>query len=140
MEKEKSGKTTLVIPCSGIGKVHGLIGREAAYEIIDRIAPDTTETLCLALLVTGDEDAVAKVGSHPCVTIDGCPKMCAQKNVEMAGGQITKAVRVVDAFKNHRGAQPGTATKLSEEGWTIAHEIAEETARAVCGGATGGTL
>jgi len=47
-------------------------------------------------------------------------------------------VRVVDAFKNHRGAQPGTATKLSEEGWTIVHEIADETARTICGDATGG--
>jgi uncharacterized metal-binding protein len=138
MKTEASGGPTLVIPCSGIGKVHGLIGREATYEVVERLAPDITDTLCLALLVTGDEDAVAKVRSHSCVTIDGCPKACSQKNVEMAGGQVTKAVRVVDAFKNHRGAQPGTATKLSEEGWTIVHEIADETARTICGDATGG--
>ena len=138
MKTEIHGGPTLLIPCSGIGKVHGLISREATYEIVDRLAPDTTDTLCLALLVTGDEEALAKVRSHSCITIDGCPKACSQKNVEMAGGQVTKAVRVVDAFKNHRGAQPGTATKLSDEGWTIVHEIADETARAIRGETTGG--
>ena len=138
MKTEIHGGPTLVIPCSGIGKVHGLISREATYEIIDRLAPDNTDTLCLALLVIGDEEALAKVRSHSCITIDGCPKACSQKNVEMAGGQVTKAVRVVEAFKNHRGAQPGTATKLSEEGWTIVHEIADETARTIRGETTGG--
>jgi uncharacterized metal-binding protein len=138
MKTEASGGPTLVIPCSGIGKVHGLIGREATYEVVERLAPDTTDTLCLALLVTGDEEAVVKVRTHSCITIDGCPKACAQKNVEMAGGKVTKAVRVVDAFKNHRGAQPGTATKLSEEGWAIVQEIADETAHAIRGDSTGG--
>ena len=138
MKTKANGGPTLVVPCSGIGKVHGLIGREATYEIVDRLAPEITRTLCLALLVTGDEEAVAKVRSHSCITIDGCPKACAQKSVEMAGGQVTKAVRVVEAFKNHRGAQPDTATKLSEEGWSIVHEIADETARAICGDTKGG--
>jgi uncharacterized metal-binding protein len=138
MKAKANGGPTLVIPCSGIGKVHGLIGREATYEIIDRLTPGTADTLCLALLVTGDEESAAKVRTHSCITIDGCPKACAQKNIELAGGKVTKAVRVVDAFRNHRGAQPGTATKLSEEGWTIVHEIADETARAICGDITEG--
>ena len=114
----------LVIPCSGIGKVHGLIGREAAYLVTDELAPKETDTLCLALLVKGDCDAVAAVQSHPCITIDGCPKACAQKNVEMAGGRVAKALQVTEAFKNHRGAKPGNATALSDEGWAITRDIA----------------
>ena len=35
----------LVIPCSGIGKVHGLIGREATYLVTDELAPEKTATL-----------------------------------------------------------------------------------------------
>jgi uncharacterized metal-binding protein len=138
MKTKTHSEPTLVIPCSGIGKVHGLISREATYEIVDRLGADTADTLCLALLVTGDEEALAAIRSHACITIDGCPKACSQKNVEMAGGQVRKAVRVVDAFMNHRGAKPGTAAKLSEEGWTIVHDIADETARAICGETTGG--
>jgi len=123
--------TVLVIPCSGIGKVHGLISREATYLVIDELAPEQTKTQCLALLVKGDADAVSAVRSHPCITIDGCPKACAQKNVEMAGGTVVKAIRVVEAFKTHRGAQPGSASGLTNDGWTIAREIADAVAAEV---------
>jgi len=123
METDK--QTVLVIPCSGIGKVHGLISREATYLVTDELAPGQTQTQCLALLVKGDADAVTAVQSHPCITIDGCPKACAQKNVEIAGGTLVKSVRVVDAFKTHRGAEPGSASGLTNDGWTIAREIAE---------------
>ena len=131
MLSNNEGKSVLVIPCSGIGKVHGLISREATYLVTDELAPGQAYTLCLALLVKGDTDAVAAVQSHPCITIDGCPKACAQKNVEMAGATLVKAVRVVDAFKTHHGAQPGTASELTNDGWTIAREIAESVASEV---------
>lgn len=114
----------LVIPCSGIGKVHGLISREAAYLATDDLARETTDTLCLALLVKGDPEAVAAVRSHACLTIDGCPKACAEKNVELAGGRVARAFQVTEAFQNHRGAKPGTASELTEDGWAIARDIA----------------
>ena len=126
-------QTVLVIPCSGIGKVHGLISREATYLVTGELAPAQTGTLCLALLVKGDADALAAVQSHPCITIDGCPRACAQKNVELAGGTVADAVRVVDTFKAHRGAQPGSASELTDEGWAIAREIAEAVAAQVAG-------
>ncbi len=128
MRSELSESPTLVIPCSGIGKVHGLISREAAYLVTDEVAPKQTDTLCLALLVKGDSDAVAAVRSHACITIDGCVKACAQKNVEMAGGRVAKAIQVAEAFKNYHGAKPGNATALTEEGWTITRDIARDAA------------
>jgi len=120
----KTGKV-LVIPCSGIGKVHGLISREATYEITDNLARESADTMCLALLVTGDEEALSKVKNSRCITIDGCPKYCAKKNVEIAGGEVAESIMVAEAFKNHRGSQPGTATKLTEDGWQVVREIAE---------------
>ena len=124
MTNELREKTVLVIPCSGIGKVHGLIGREATYLVTDELAPQQTDTLCLALLVKGDSDAVAAVQTHSCITIDGCAKACAQKNVEMAGGRVAKAIQVAEAFRNFRGAKPGSATSLTEDGWKITRHIA----------------
>ncbi len=125
MKNESAENQALVIPCSGIGKVHGLISREAAYMVTDDLASEKTATLCLALLVKGDPDAVASVQSHTCITIDGCAKACAQKNVEMAGGRVAKAIQVAEVFKNYRGAKPGTATALTDDGWTITREIAK---------------
>ncbi len=108
--------------------MHGLISREAAYLVTDEVAPKQTDTLCLALLVKGDSDAVAAVRSHACITIDGCVKACAQKNVEMAGGRVAKAIQVAEVFKNYRGAKPGNATALTDEGWVITRDIARDAA------------
>jgi uncharacterized metal-binding protein len=127
----------LVIPCSGIGKVHGLMAREATYRVVEGIEPGASDTICLALLVKGDAEAVEAVRTRPCITIDGCPKLCSYKNVQLAGGNIAESLRVVDAFKGHKGAQPGTATELSEDGWAITDEIAQQLAarvRELCGG------
>lgn len=118
----------LVIPCSGVGKVHGLISREAVYQVCDTMLPGQADTVCLALLVTGDEAALAKVQSHACITVDGCPKLCARKNVELSGGQVVLGVRVYDTLKRHRGAQFGSATALEEAGWLAVEEIAGEIA------------
>jgi len=114
----------LVIPCSGIGKVQGLISREAVYRIVDHLPPLGAETVCLALLVTGDPETIKKVRDRQCITIDGCPKLCAQKNVEMSGGKVSHAVHVFDALKSHRGKQFGSPTALSEDGWVAVDEIA----------------
>ena len=127
----------IIVPCSGIGKVHGLLAREAVYEVVERLCPEQTRTLCLALLVRGDDDASAALARRPCITVDGCPKLCSCKNVELAGGRVAESVRVVDAFKDHKGAQPGTATELEEDGWIITEEIARRIAarvRELCGG------
>lgn len=115
----------LVIPCSGIGKVHGLMSREAAYLVADELAPQDTDVVCLALLVKGDEKTVAQVQASPSVTIDGCGKACARTNVELAGGQVAKALQVGKFLAGHRGAQPGTGSELTPEGWKITRTIAE---------------
>jgi len=124
----KDGDKVLVIPCSGIGKVHGLISREAAYLATDEVAPEHTDVVCLALLVREDEETLAKVRAHPCITIDGCGKACAQKNVELAGGQVVDAIQVGKVLTKHRGSQPGSGSELTEEGWAICREIAEAVA------------
>lgn len=133
MTTDRTETKVILMPCSGIGKVQGLIAREATYAVTDDLAPANADTICLALLVSGDEEALAKIKQSNCITIDGCPKLCAAKNVEMAGGKVVRSVRVVDAFKNHRGAEPGTATILADDGWTIVREIAGNIAGCICG-------
>jgi len=130
MAESADGKV-LVIPCSGIGKVHGLIAREVAFQVADELQPEQAETLCLALLVKGEEEALQAVRTRPCITVDGCPKLCSFKNVELAGGAVAHSVRVVEAFKDHKGAQPGTATALEPDGWTITCELASGVATEV---------
>jgi uncharacterized metal-binding protein len=121
----------LVVPCSGIGKVHGLISREAVYHVTERLLPEQADTVCLALLVTGDPETRQKVQQTPCITLDGCPKLCALKNVELSGGTVAKGIRVYDVMKRRRGTNFGTATALSAEGWAVVEELAGEVAQVV---------
>lgn len=125
-----------VIPCSGIGKVQGLMAREVAYALVDNHACGLADTICLALLVSGDKEAKQKLNGSDSITIDGCPKMCAYKNIELAGGKVVKSYRIVDAFKKNRGAQPGTATALAEDGWKIVEQVASELGAYVKSGKT----
>ncbi|MDT8900322.1 putative zinc-binding protein [Anaeroselena agilis] len=113
-----------VIPCSGMGKVFGLMAREAALRTVGQLCPDKAETMCLAYVVTGDAEAEAGIDGKPCITIDGCPKMCSAKSVAIIGGDIKEEFKVLDIMKEHKGAQPGTATELTTDGWTIVDKIA----------------
>lgn len=129
MASDSSAEQVLVVPCSGVGKVHGLISREAVYLVTDTLMPGQADTVCLALLVTGDAETRERVQSHPCITVDGCPKLCARKNVELSGGKVALGVRVYDTLKRHRGARFGSPTTLSSEGWVAVDEIAAEIAQ-----------
>jgi uncharacterized metal-binding protein len=120
-----------VIPCSGMGKVYGLVGRESTLKVVKELCPDKADTVCLAYIVTGDDEANELIKGKKCITLDGCPAMCATKSVELAGGDIREKLKVLDTFRKHKGAKPGTATELTEEGWSIADEIADDIAAKV---------
>ncbi len=121
-------KKVKVIPCSGIGKVHGLLAREIAFKLVGELCSEETETACLGYIVTEDEEIADKIKNGKCVTIDGCPKMCAAKSVTHVGGTVAEEFRIVDVLKEHRGAKPGNPTLLNEEGWNIVDGAAEKMA------------
>ena len=120
-----------VVPCSGIGKVFGLMARESALRVTDVLAPNLCETACLAHIVTGEDEARAKVEGVPCISVDGCPALCAAKSIEAAGGVVKAQFRAVDAMKNHRGKKVGDGTAISEDGWMITDELADKIAQKV---------
>jgi len=112
-----------IIPCSGIGKVHGAIAREAAIEVVKQ-SNGTCDIVCLAHIVTGDEEAKNKIENMECITKDGCPALCAAVNVKLAGGKIKESIRVIDEMKKHRGEKPGSASYLTQDGWKMVDNIA----------------
>ncbi|WP_242950664.1 putative zinc-binding protein [Clostridium grantii] len=120
-----------VIPCSGMGKVLGLVSREVALKVANELCAHQSENMCLAFVSTDGEASGKLIKGKKCITIDGCPKMCAAKNVANVGGIVKEEYRVIDAFRKHKGAKAGTATELTEEGWEIVDEIADELAKKV---------
>ena len=124
-------KKVKVIPCSGIGKVYGLIAREAALKTVFELLPEKSETMCLAYIVTGDKEAKEKIEGFDCITVDGCPKMCASKNVTIAGGKVIEEVKVLDTVKEHKGKKFGSPTQLDADGELVMDEIAVKIAKKI---------
>ena len=119
----------VVIPCSGIGKVMGLLARETALQVTTRLAPEIAETACLGHLVTGDEEAKAKISGRYCITIDGCTANCAVESVTAIGGDIQAKYQVLDEMRKHRGKNAGDGSNLTDDGWQIVDEFAATVAK-----------
>ncbi|MCW3997556.1 MAG: putative zinc-binding protein [Candidatus Bathyarchaeota archaeon] len=117
-----------VIPCSGIGKTLGTVGRKATYKLIEELRPQETRTTCLALLTVGDKAIVDKIRNVPCISIDGCPVRCAQKNIEASKGLLLKRFLVTDVLRKNRNLKPKGIIKLNPEGEKLAMLLAKEVA------------
>jgi uncharacterized metal-binding protein len=121
----------LIIPCSGIGKAFGSVGREAAYVVTEELRPGCTSTVCLSLLTLGEEETQRRVRQHPTITIDGCPTACARVNVEQAGGKPAATFRVFDIFRQHKELKVRRVSDIGEAGKAMARILAEEVAHKV---------
>ena len=117
-----------IIPCSGIGKSFGTISREATYCVVEDLKKGETDTLCLSLLVKGDEDARQSVQTHRCIAIDGCPNECSKKSLELRGAKLVANFRVIDILKENRNLRPKEVTFLDEDGRKLARILAEKIA------------
>ena len=121
----------LIIPCSGIGKSFGTISRDATYCVVEELRRGETDTLCLSLLVMGDEDARYSVKSHRCIAVDGCPNECAKKNLELSDAKLVANFRVVDILRDNRSLKPNDVTFLDEDGRKLSRILAEKIATKV---------
>lgn len=123
-------KHVVVVPCSGIGKTYGTVGREAAYELVEELRPGCAEVVALSLLVLGDAETQARVQVAPAITIDGCKLACASKMVTESGGRVAYEANVLDTFRRHRHLKPKGIAELNPEGQELACRMAEELAEA----------
>ncbi len=121
----------VILPCSGIGKAYGSVGREAMYQVVEEMRPNTTDTVCLSLLTLGDAEAQAQVRDQPTITIDGCPSACAKVSVEAAGGKPAAEFRVFDVYRAHRELKVRSVSELGDAGREMARILAEEIAAKV---------
>ena len=121
----------VIVPCSGIGKTYGTVSREAAYEVIEELRPESAQLVALSMLVLGDENARAAVAACPTISIDGCKLACATKMVQESGGQVAQDFAVLDVYRRNRKLKPKGIAELNEEGLLLAHALAEEVSTAI---------
>ena len=116
--------TVVVIPCSGIGKSLGTVGRVATYKVTDRLRPKETRTVCLALLTVGDSEALKLVRENPCIAVDGCTAQCSKKNIEASEGNLVHSITVTDVLRENRGLKPEGVIELNVHGDKLAEIVA----------------
>lgn len=116
----------VVLACSGIGKVYGALAREVVYELVERVRPGVAITACLPLLVVRDADAMQLVCGTPIVTIDGCPKNCAQKSVEALGIKVARTYQAINFYRAHKDLKPEGIAELDMTGQKLAAVSADE--------------
>lgn len=121
----------VIVPCSGIGKTYGSVSREAAYDLVEDLRPDTAELVPLSLLVLGDEAARVAIAGSPAITIDGCKLACATKMVQESGGNVAQDYAVLDVYRRHKAFKPRGIAELNEGGHQLARVLAEEAAEVV---------
>jgi len=129
--KASPSERVIVVPCSGIGKPLGSVSREAVYELVENTRKGVTETICLALLVSGDKETLQLVRNSRCIAVDGCPMQCAGKNLKHVGGNLVASFRVVDALKQNKKLKPKAVTFLDRDGLELAAAVAGQVARKV---------
>jgi hypothetical protein len=94
--------------------------------VVEDKRPECADTICLGLLTLGDEEAAEKVRGADVITIDGCAKDCARKNVEASGKPPIINHRVHDYLKEHRDLKPETVLDIGEPGRKLVEVIAED--------------
>ena len=96
-------KTTKVgiISCSGEEIAEGTISRSAVRRVLESLRPRDAVTLCLPLLLAGNEGERNFARTHPVVTIDGCDKQCARWGTEKHGGPVARALVVTEILEGN---------------------------------------
>lgn len=125
-------KKVIVLPCSGIGKPTGEIGRQAAYSTC-RVRPDETGMACLARLVIDDPETIKIVKDNFVITLDGCPDDCARKNVERFGKTVDCSIHVADLLEQYPDLQPQGILKLGDAGQKLVDLLTEQVAGEIDG-------
>ncbi|MHA1680795.1 MAG: putative zinc-binding protein [Promethearchaeota archaeon] len=121
-----------ILPCSGIGKVFGSIGRDASYIVVNELAKEKTKLSCLPLVVKGKQDLIDDINNNHVIVIDGCPLKCSYNDVKSATGKEPEGQFLsMDVAKENRDLKPEkeiipmreNAKKLSRK---LAEKIAEK--------------
>lgn len=118
-----SGTKKIVIPCSGIGKAFGTVAREATYQLTETDHRDEFRTICLPLLVAGDQEAIDLLKKSNVYTIDGCPKKCATLSVERTGVNVTMEVMVPKVLAKNIDHKPDSVRDIGPNGVLLATDI-----------------
>lgn len=127
-----SEKKVYIIPCSGIGKVFGSIGREATYIVLNELAKGKVELECLPLIVKGKKEVIEKLKANKVIAIDGCPLKCSYNNLIEQVGNVDAQIMTTNIVKENRDFKPEPSIiPIGENTRVLSQKLAEQLAKNV---------
>jgi uncharacterized metal-binding protein len=127
-----SEKKVYIIPCSGIGKVFGSIGRETTYVAVNELSTGKAELECLPLIVKGKKEVIKKLKSNKVIVIDGCPLKCSYNNVMEQVGKVDAQFMSTDVVKDNRDLKPEPSIiPIGENTKVLSRKLAEQVSQKV---------
>jgi uncharacterized metal-binding protein len=97
LPKKKVG----IVACSGEEMAEGTVTRRAALQVLEKMRPEDTVTICLPLFLAGGEGDRAFAKFYPTIAIDGCDKRCAARGTEMYSGKPAASIIVTELVSVH---------------------------------------
>ena len=103
-----------LISCSGEDLPEGTVSRVATRRILEQ--RDDTVTICLPLFLAGGQGERDFAKENPCITVDGCQKMCAAVGVKKYGGVTPRSTIVIsEVAKTLRCPKPTSKSKITSD-------------------------
>jgi uncharacterized metal-binding protein len=90
-----------IVACSGEELAEGTVTRLAALQVLEKMRPSDTVTICLPLFLAGGEGDRAFAKFYPTIAVDGCALKCAARATEMYSSKPAGSIVVTDVISNH---------------------------------------
>jgi uncharacterized metal-binding protein len=117
-----------IVACSGEELAEGTVTRLAALQVLERLRPQTTATICLPLFLAGGEGDRAFARFYPTIAIDGCDQRCAARATEMYSGKPAASLVVTDVLSRLGMDRPQACRSLDAAGRRAVDEVAGQAA------------
>jgi len=117
-----------IIACSGEELPEGTVTRLAALQVLEKLRPQTTVTICLPLFLAGGEGDRAFARFYPTIAIDGCDQRCAARATEMYSGKPAASLVVTDVLERFGMHRPQGRRSLDTAGLQAVDEVAGQAA------------
>jgi uncharacterized metal-binding protein len=120
-----------IVACSGEELPGGTVTRLAALNVLERLRPDQTVTICLPLFLAGGEGDRAFAKFYPTIAVDGCAKRCAARATEMYSNKPAASIVLDEVLAACGLPQPQGMRRLTPESGQAVDALADAIAAEV---------
>jgi glycine cleavage system H protein len=118
-----SNENICILPCNGLDKSMGVIAREVALKILEKIS--NSKLICPVLLNSGDKTYEELLPKSKIIAINGCMTRCPIKLIEERQLRPFKQIMIPDMAKKYK-VKPPKKLELDQESVKLIELITDE--------------